>query len=203
MTQKTQTKKHWVISELPQLLLLVAVILSARSSFADHYLVPTGSMEYTLMPGDRVVVDKSAYGIRLPFTHFEIIERDAVRRGEVVIFDSPKDGTRLIKRIVAIGGDQISMRNGKLMINGVVLGTSPGFDTEKFGERLATLNLQHGGGPDIPVSIIPKGKLLAVGDNRGRSHDGRYFGLVGEEEIYGRAAAVYYRRNEGFVWRKL
>ena len=64
----------------------------ARSTLADHYYVPSGSMEPTLVPGDRVIVDKMAYGFRVPFTQIQIIEGSAVTRGEVAIFDSPRDG---------------------------------------------------------------------------------------------------------------
>ena len=203
MTTIEKSKLRKLIAELPQLILLVALVMAARSTFADHYYVPSGSMEYTLMPGDRVFVDKSAYGVRIPFTDVDVVRRDSVGRGEVVIFDSPKDGTRLIKRIVAVGGDRVEMRQGLLQINGLPLADSNVDLTEWFGEHMARLNLNHGGGPDIPSSIIPEGMVLAVGDHRGSSLDGRYFGLVHESAIYGRAVAVYFRRGDGFVWKDL
>lgn len=203
MTTIQKSKLRKLIAELPQLILLVALVMAARSTFADHYYVPSGSMEYTLMPGDRVFVDKSAYGVRIPFTDVDVVRRDPVGRGEVVIFDSPKDGTRLIKRIVAVGGDRVEMRQGLLQINGLPLADSNVDLTEWFGEHMARLNLNHGGGPDIPSSIIPEGMVLAVGDHRGSSLDGRYFGLVHESAIYGRAVAVYFRRGDGFVWKGL
>ena len=186
-------------------MLLIALIMAARSTFADHYYVPSGSMEYTLMPGDRVFVDKTAYGVRIPFTNLDMVKRDPVGRGEVVIFDSPRDGTRLIKRIVAVGGDQVEMQQGLLQINGMPLADSDSNTNlnEWFGDHMARLNLQDGGGPDIPASVIPDGMVLAVGDHRGSSLDGRYFGLVSESEIYGRAVAVYFRRGDGFVWKNL
>ena len=81
-------KKSWLKSELPQILLIIALVLAARSSLADHYYVPSGSMEYTLMPGDRVLVSKMAYGLRVPFTTIEFGSGAAVERGDVVIFDS-------------------------------------------------------------------------------------------------------------------
>ena len=114
MTEKTQSKKNWFISELPSLILILALVLTGRSVLADHYYVPSGSMEYTLLPGDRVFVDKRAYGFRIPFTTIDLIPQNKVGRGEIVIFDSPRDGTRLIKRIVAVGGDQVLLQNGLL-----------------------------------------------------------------------------------------
>lgn len=194
--------RSWIQSELPQILLIIVLILAARSSLADHYYVPSGSMEYTLMPGDRVVVSKLAYGLRVPFTTIEIGSGAAVERGDIVIFDSPRDGTRLIKRIVGIGGDTVSIEDGHLTINGAALATGSG-DSEMFGERVAALNLHDGGGPDIESAAIPPHMLLAVGDHRGSSLDGRYFGLVEEDDVYGKALGVYRRRGEGFVWNPL
>jgi len=183
-------------------LLLVLGIFALRSSLADHYYVPSGSMEYTLLAGDRVVVSKMAYGLRLPFTDLELLDRAPVARGDVVIFDSPKDGTRLIKRIVGIGGDEVTLRNGHLSIDGMPFAIDIG-TAEAFGDRIATLNLNDGGGPNIERRLIPDGMLLAIGDHRGSSLDGRYFGLVAEAEVYGKALGIYRRKDEGFVWRPL
>lgn len=196
-----QQKKSWWRTELPQFLLFVALLLAARSSLADHYYVPSGSMEYTLMSGDRVVVDKRAYGLRVPFTDIKLAPGGSVSRGEVVIFDSPHDGTRLIKRIVAVGGDEFLIRDGRIVLNGRTLGDTG--NIEQFGTRTAKLNLQHGGGPDAYLRQVPPGMLLAVGDHRGNSFDGRMFGLVAEDDVYGRAIAVYFRRDQHFVWKPL
>jgi signal peptidase I len=182
--------------------MIVLLMLAARSSLADHYVVPTGSMEHTILPGDRVLVDKRAYGLRIPFTTVRIIGRESsVERGDIVVFDSPKDGTRLIKRIVAVGGDRVTLVDGHLRINGKSLQWQG--DSEMFGERIAQLNLQHGGGSDIRNLDIPQGVLLAIGDHRGNSADSRVFGFVEEAEVYGKAVGIYYRRNEGPVWQPL
>jgi signal peptidase I len=192
----------WLRSEVMRFLLMVLAIFAARSSLADHYHVPSGSMEYTLVAGDRVVVSKLAYGLRVPFTDLEIIDASPVGRGDVVIFDSPRDGTRLIKRVVAVGGDTVSLIDGRLSIDGRPLADDDG-SVEDYGDVVASLNLEHGGGPDLEGISIPAGMVLAIGDHRGRSLDGRYFGLVPESAIYGKALAVYRRRAEGFVWRPL
>jgi len=188
--------------ELGSIALLVVGVLAARSAIADHYHVPSGSMEPTLISGDRVVVDKLAYGLRVPFTQIRIVDGDRVDRGEVVIFDSPRDGKRLIKRIVAIGGDTVEIRGGHLLINGEPTAVGVDWGVEKIGDRTVRLNLAHGGGPDY-AATVPAGKLLAVGDHRGNSLDGRFFGLVDERAVYGKAKAVYYRSGEGLVWKAL
>lgn len=184
------------------LALLLGGILAARSTLADHYVVPSGSMEHTLYPGDRVLVDKRTYGVRIPFTGIEIHEGRAVERGDVVIFDSPADGTRLIKRAVGVAGDHVSIRNGRVAVNGDSLAQDDHPGVEQFGSRAVYLNLKSGGGPDVDV-FIPEGQLLVIGDHRGNSRDSRYFGLVREETVYARAIAVYWRRHEGPVWNGL
>ena len=198
--KSTNSRVKWWISELISLAIVLAAVTAARSSLADHYYVPSGSMQYTLMDHDRVVVNKMAYGFRIPLTKIDIFGSSTPERGEIAVFDSPEDGsTRLIKRIVAIGGDHVLVRNGQLSINGEALGDR---QVEHFGERDALLNLRSGGGPDIEIDV-PPGMVLAMGDHRGNSNDGRKFGLIDERELFGRAVAIYYRRGEGFTWMPL
>ncbi|MEM9403448.1 MAG: signal peptidase I [Pseudomonadota bacterium] len=200
MTKKIVSRRRRILREALSLAGLIILVLAARSSLADHYYVPSGSMEHTLQVGDRVVVDKRAYGLRLPFTLSRLLPGETVERGAVVIFDSPLSGKRLIKRIVAVGGDEVRLVDGRLTINDIALAGNG--DIERFGSRIAALKLDNGGGPDVS-GTIPSGMLLAVGDHRGNSLDGRRFGLVPERAIYGRAVAVYYRRGDGITWRPL
>lgn len=172
-------------------LLFMFVLLAGRSSFADHYVVPSGSMEQTLFPGDRVVVDKRAYGLRVPFTLVKIIAGEAPARGDVIVFDAPDDGTRLIKRIVAVGGDRLQVRDGHVFVNGT------------RGDEKAALELRLSGGPDVVPIHVPMGHVFVMGDFRGNSRDSRFFGFVREDQIYARAWRVYYRVGEWFVWKEL
>ena len=193
----------WLYREALPLLLMLALLVVARSSFANHYHVPSGSMQPTLEPGDRVVVDMSAYGLRVPFTRHVLVGRGRPQRGEVAVFASPEDGTRLIKRVVAVGGDKVQLLDGRLAINGRVLAADAAGDAEHFGSRLARLDLADGGGPDIISATVPDGHVLVLGDHRGRSADGRWFGFVEADAIYGRAIAVYWRRGQGLGWTRL
>ena len=195
-----RARRQILRSEWFQLVLIVVLMTVFRSSLADHYHVPSGSMEYTLLPGDRVVVDKTAYGLRIPLTTIDIAGAATPERGDVVVFDSPLDGRRLIKRIVAVGGDRVSLIGGELTINGRRVTESA---VERFGRSEASLNLTAGGGPDIALLEVPPGQVLALGDHRGDSTDGRYFGLIDEREVVGRALGIYYRRGDGFGWRPL
>jgi signal peptidase I len=172
-------------------LFFMFALLASRSSFADHYVVPSGSMERTLFPGDRVVVDKRAYGVRIPFTLTRVIDGEAPARGDVIVFDAPNDGTRLIKRIVAVGGDLLEVRDGHVYIDG------------SEGEKQIPVELKMGGGPDVAPVRVPPGHVFVMGDFRGNSRDSRFFGFIREDEIYAKAARVYYRSGEGFVWKPL
>lgn len=189
-------------SYLP-LLLMGLVVLAARSSLADHYIVPSSSMEPTLVPGDRVFVDKTAYGVRVPFTGFVLGGDRSALRGEVVIFDSPADGTRLIKRVVAVAGDVVDLVDGHLSINGQPLAVDGDGLLEGFGERHARLDLRRGGGPDLTATQVPAGHVLVLGDFRGNSKDSRYFGFVAERSLYAQALGIYYRSEDGVVWKPL
>ncbi len=197
------TRLRTVVREVIFFALTALVLLAARSSLADHYTVPTGSMEYTLIPGDRIVVDKLTYGLRIPFTDWELTNGTSVKRGEVVVFDSPEEDVRLVKRIVAVGGDTIVIRNGHIFITGKPMASPKNPVEEIYGDRIVRLNLAYGGGPDLGPMRIPEGNLLAIGDARGNSRDGRLFGLIPEDKVYGRAISVYYRRGEGLVWKGL
>ncbi len=130
--KKGKGRKHWIRQELFSLAVVLAAVTAARSSLADHYYVPSGSMENSLIPGDRVFVDKTAYGFRIPLTKIDLFGARTPERGEIAVFDSPRDGTRLIKRIVAVGGDVVTIKDGRLSINGNPLGDE---HLEHFGAR--------------------------------------------------------------------
>jgi len=170
------------------------VLLSARSSLADHYHVPSGSMEPTVHIGDRVIVKKAAYGWRLPGTSLWLSDITMPERGAVVVFRSPEDGTVLIKRVVATAGDSVAVRGGVLWLNGRRTADA-GHNretTEDIG-RAHTIRLDGHGGPPLSPRTVPEGTMLVLGDNRGHSHDGRFFGWVKIESLLGQAHSVYWR----------
>src|SRR5881296_2233777 len=109
--------KHWWRKEIRPLLILALIVFSIRSSLADWNDVPTGSMKPTILEGDRVFINKLAYDLKVPFTTWHIAEWSNPQRGDIVVFFSPKDGTRLVKRVIGLPGDTIELRNGQLFIN--------------------------------------------------------------------------------------
>ena len=201
VARKPHPALAWLRREALPLAVMLLLLGAARDSLANHYQVPSGSMQPTLQPGDRVAVDMRAYGVRLPFTNVQLLATGQPQRGDVAVFDSPADGTRLIKRVVAVAGDRVELHDGYLRINGQPLQQETA--RELFGDKPVRLDLDEGGGPDIAGITIPAGKLLVLGDHRGNSFDGRFFGLVEADKVYGKALAVYWRRGDGPEWLRL
>jgi signal peptidase I len=196
------TRLSGKLREYLPMLALVGLMLFARTSLANHYVVPSGSMESTLVPGDRVVVDMSAYGLRVPYTETVLLERDRPQPGDVVLLPSPADGTRLIKRVVAVAGDHVVFRNGHLTLNGKPAALDESGVVEQIGDQRVSVNLVSGGGPDVEL-VVPPGHVYVVGDHRGNSLDSRMFGLAPEKSVYARAVGVFWRSGEGPIWRSL
>ena len=110
--------RQWWRKEIRPLLVLLLIGFSVRSSLADWNDVPTGSMKPTILEGDRVWVNKLAYDLKAPFTTWHLAEWGNPRRGDIVVFFSPYDGKRLVKRVVGLPGDTIELRSNTLIING-------------------------------------------------------------------------------------
>ncbi len=191
--------------------ILIALVLATtfKSAIADWYVVPTGSMKPTIVEGDRVFVNKLAYDLKVPYTRWHIAEWDAPRRGAIVVFSSPADGTRLIKRIVGIPGDTVEMRNDRLVINGKQVNYEPMDSPNSDNFPLNRHSIPHGyienlDGTKHPVMFIPQrnamrsfgpvtipeGNYFMMGDNRDNSADSRYFGFVDRSLILGRATYI-------------
>src|SRR5262249_54811688 len=114
----------WV-KEIRPLLVVALVVFSVRSSLADWNDVPSGSMKPTILVGDRVFVNKLAYDLKVPFTTWHLATWDHPERGDIVVFYSPHDGKRLVKRVAAIPGDTIELRNNRLSLNGSQVSYDP------------------------------------------------------------------------------
>jgi len=186
----------------------VAVMLVFRSAVADWNQVPSGSMLPSILVGDRIVVDKLAYDLRVPFTLLRVASWRAPERGDVVTFTSPEDDLLMVKRIVAVPGDEVSMRNNRLIINGTPasydpvaaaeapMPLQPGFTlfTEEVlgSRRYVMLEDEPAGGfqSSFQTTRVPPGQYLMLGDNRNRSRDSRYIGFVPRERILGQARSV-------------
>jgi len=180
-------------------LLALGVLVIGRASLADHYHVPSGSMEPTLQVKDRLAVDKRAYGLRLPLTHLWLTESEP-RRGDVVVFDSPIDGKVMVKRLVGVPGDRIAFDGASVLLNGEPVpqdSTPEGARLEHLPGALHPVHPEPYQGPTMDEVVIPPRHYLMLGDHRGNSADSRVWGLVPRENLLGRAVAILYSAREG------
>ncbi|MHA6203824.1 signal peptidase I [Dyella soli] len=179
-----------------------------RSAIADWNVVPTGSMQPTIQIGDRIVVDKAAYDLRVPLTHISLLHRADPRRGDIVVLDSAAAGERLVKRVIGIPGDQVALVQNHLYVNGKPASYRPiavqgiGDDREDpasyADESVAGMQhhavrwslAQQGHSNDFGPVAVPAGQYLLLGDNRDNSADSRQFGFFPRGEITGRAFRV-------------
>jgi signal peptidase I len=179
-------------------------LFAARSTLADHYYVPTGSMIPSVEIGDRLIVNKLAYALRVPFSDLVVAKRHGPLRGDVVVLRSPENGITLLKRVAAIPGDEVAVTDGRLSINGATIPISRDGDgfIELLGQAAHPVRLTAGGGPDYGPVRLGSDEYLMLGDNRGESHDGRAFGLVEGKAILGKAVGVWMRDGHP-GWHKL
>lgn len=196
--------KKKVLNEIRIFALMILIVSSLRSALADWNDVPTGSMKPTIQEGDRVVVNKLAYDLKVPFTTIQIFQWDNPKRGDIVVLFSPVDGTRLVKRVVALPGDQVEMRENQLFINGKVAKQSPVATTElaDYGRAYVLAENLYGHThkmmvtPEIPAVrsfgpvVVPAGNYFVLGDNRDNSNDSRFIGFIERRRIVGEAVAV-------------
>lgn len=209
---RRQRLARYFRKEMVPLAAIIVSLLAFRSSLADWYDVPTGSMRPTIIEGDRILVNKLAYDLRMPFVGWRLASWEDPDRGEIVILYSPKTGERLVKRVVGLPGDSIQFNDNVLYVNGTAAPHSPvgasaleGVPASERNGRIFRAETLPGTPsrthaltitPDraSPRSFgpvqVPIGMYLVLGDNRDESGDSRYFGFVPRELIYGRASRV-------------
>lgn len=211
--------RHWWRKEIRPLLFLALVLFSLRSSLADWNDVPTGSMRPTILEGDRVFINKLAYDLKVPFTTWHIAEWSNPQRGDIVVFFSPHDGKRLVKRVVGLPGDTIELHANTLIINGSPVAYQPIVEevlrdlapADRAGRVFANEELPGQthvvtGNPAAPAMRsfapvrVPGGQYFMMGDNRDDSFDSRYWGPVARKEIVGRATAVVMSIDKKNYW---
>ena len=179
-----------------------------RTAIADWNPIPSGSMRPGLLEGDVVFVNRLAFNVKLPLTDLVLAQTGEPQRGDVVTFSSPATGTRLIKRVMAIPGDVVEMRDDQLIINGQravytpleqvlePIGQGRMAQAERYDEKIGDEHQRIQVLPEIasrrsfaPVTV-PKDQYLMLGDNRNNSEDSRYIGLVPRHLLIGRAVRV-------------
>lgn len=200
-------------------IVFLALLGLFRTAVADWNPIPSGSMHPTLLEGDVVFVDRLAYNLKVPLTNIVLAHTGDPRRGDIVTFFSPKDGTRLIKRIIGLPGDVVEMRYKRLIVNGRPASYRPdgvGEDAIGRGRMVPTrmaierigheqqviqwipgLSLESDFGP----VKVPPGDYLMLGDNRDDSADSRFFGFVPRKLIIGHAERILVSADILHDWR--
>ncbi len=181
--------------------LLIALVV--RTFVIQAFKIPSGSMENTLLVGDHIFVNKFLYGYHLPYTKGRILAFHAPERGDIIVFVFPEDPSKdFIKRVIAVPGDMVEIRDKAVFLNGEPL-------REEY-TRFADGNTADGfvrGRDNMPPVKVPAGKYFVMGDNRDRSYDSRFWGYVEEDAIIGKAMFIYFSLDWGVdlqwyqVWR--
>jgi signal peptidase I len=213
------TAKTNVIVEYSQSFFPVFVIvLLLRSFLFEPFRIPTGSMKPTLVEGDFILVNKFAYGVRLPVLGTKLIPFGTPKVGDIIVFrhDDEKD---LIKRVVGVPGDHIKYSDKKLYINGVEVPTNfyqPVFadnrpmleSTEHLANLVHNIYVDPNNVDYYPYSdvIVPPNSYFVLGDNRDNSKDGRYWGFVKDKDLLGKALITWMswdQENKDVRWSRI
>lgn len=208
--------KTWLKKNRGFILLLIGFGLF-RTAVADWNPIPSGSMRPNLLEGDVVFVNRLAYDFKLPLTDIVVAPIAEPQRDDIVTFSSPKDGKRMIKRIVGLPGDMVEMRAEALFVNGLAAkyaapelareesdtGTLRAVRlTETLGVDARRIQLLSG----VPARnsfgpvTVPAGHYLMLGDNRDNSADSRYFGFVPRHLLIGQAKRILVSADITGTW---
>jgi len=197
-----KNKKGKIRENIEALVIAVLLALFIRAFVVQAFKIPSGSMKDTLLIGDQLLVNKFIYGVKLPFTNLTVIPVKNPQRGEIIVFKYPEDpGKDFIKRVVALGGDTVEIRNKELYVNGLkqssehAVHVDPRVFPREFQPR-----------DNFGPITVPKGKLFVMGDNRDESNDSRYWGYVDIAAVRGRAILIYWSwDSQGFNvrWNRL
>ncbi len=198
-----------------------AIVVPFKSAIAEWNWVPTGSMKPTILEGDLVFVNKLAYDLKIPLTLTRLAAWDDPKMGDVVVFFSPADGMRLVKRVVAGPGDSVELRGNVLFINDrpmdYEIAENHPFSPEVYEDAKPVLAHETGATGQhwvmalpsrsalrsFPRLVVPEGKYFMMGDSRDNSMDSRFFGAVDRKQIVGRAEGVLasFDKNHAYVPR--
>lgn len=198
---KVHPKKS-ILREYVEAIVVAALLaLFIRTFIVQAYKIPSGSMEDTLLVGDHLLVNKFIYGTRVPFTDIKLFPVRHPKRGDIIVFRYPEDETKdFIKRIIGTPGDVVEVIDKKVYVNGKPIDEP--YTEFKDAEVLPReLNNRDNYGP----VDVPPGKYFAMGDNRDRSHDSRFWGFLTDGELVGEAMVIYWSwdTDGGFLWERV
>ncbi|MFD1216277.1 MULTISPECIES: signal peptidase I [Microbulbifer] len=184
---------------------VLAIVFVLRSFLVEPFQIPSASMDPTLEVGDFILVNKFAYGLRLPVSRTKVVDIGEPKRGDVMVFFPPHmNDTYYIKRVIGLPGDKIQVVNNTLYINGkpqpqTLERALPPYNPQREilwedidGRRhLMAKQVRPSPYANIPALVVPEGHYFMMGDNRDNSLDSREWGVVPEEDIVGKAFAIW------------
>ncbi|MBB5209992.1 signal peptidase I [Microbulbifer hydrolyticus] len=184
---------------------VLAIVFVLRSFLVEPFQIPSASMDPTLQVGDFILVNKYAYGLRLPVSRTKVLSIGEPKRGDVMVFFPPHaNDTYYIKRVIGLPGDQIRVVNNQLFINGkpapqeLIQALPPGNPQKEFlweeidGRRhLMAKQVRPSTYGNVRTLVVPEGHYFMMGDNRDNSLDSRKWGFVPEKDIVGKAFAIW------------
>ena len=189
MTDTPQQPKKSVIREnIEAILVAILLALFIRTFIIQAFKIPSGSMLPTLQIGDHLLVSKFIYGIKMPFTGSTLIPISDPKPNDIVVFQYPKNpDLDYIKRVIAVAGDIVEIRDKKILINGKPFDDQHGVFLDSMIHP-AALDPRDNFGP----VTVPADKIFTMGDNRDNSYDGRFWGFVDLKAIRGKAWIIYW-----------
>ncbi len=190
MTKNQVTSSIW--ENLKQIIIAVILAVVIKTSIVEAYKIPSPSMEDTLLVGDFLLANKIVYGSRLPMLGWRLPAISDVEQGDVVIFLYPVDGvTKYIKRCVAVGGDNVLIKDKQLFVNGVHFP-----DPELSKHTDSAIHPRGPGGSNSRDNFgpytVPRDSYFMMGDNRENSSDSRWWGTVPKENVLGEAMMIHW-----------
>ena len=201
----TNARRPWYLEMTAPFFPVFFVVLVLRSFVVEPFQIPSGSMIPTLEVGDFILVNKFAYGLRLPVLGTKVVSVGMPKRGDVMVFFPPTDKRYFIKRVIGLPGDDIRVIDNTLYINGEAmpqehvsagyLEIEPGFSvmSEDLGDMRHLIRKREPAGPlgRNFHGVVPEGQYFMMGDNRDNSYDSRAWGAVPEHNIVGKAEAIW------------
>jgi signal peptidase I len=166
-----------------RLLITIILLFGLRTFVGEASVVPTGSMESTILVGDHLFLDKLLYGPEVPLTNWHLPRLKTIRRGDIIVFRYPRNPAEaFLKRVVAVGGDRVEMRDGVVYINSRPV-------SEPYAVHRALRYALH---DEMAPVVVPRDSLFVLGDNRDNSSDSREWGFVPEDNVIGEPIFVYW-----------
>jgi len=168
--------------------IIIALILALliRTFVIQAFKIPSGSMIPTFEIGDRIFVSKFIYGAKVPFTDIRLPALRQPQRGDIIVFVSPETPKKdFVKRLIAVEGETVEIRNGNILINGKEI---EGPDSVKSNHYYNRGDF----GQEGAAVTVPNGFYFALGDNSANSRDSRYWGFVPKKNLIGKAILLYW-----------